>query len=77
MHAALQCRAHSPQLLHLETSITGLKREYLAMVPRNVPTGQIVLQYVRPFRHANKTNTPNVIKAMIKVERLFTHTSTS
>ena len=47
------------------------------MIPRNVPTGQIVLQYVRPFRHANKTNTPNVIKAMIKVERLFTHTSTS
>ena len=44
MHAALQLRAHNPQLLHLEVSITGLKMEYRDMNPNTVPTGQMVLQ---------------------------------
>lgn len=39
IHDALQCRAHKPQLLHLEVSITGLKAEKREINPNTVPTG--------------------------------------
>ena len=44
MQDALQLRAHSPQPLHLDVSITGLKIEYREINPNIVPTGQTVLQ---------------------------------
>ncbi len=40
-----------------------------------VPTGQIVLQYVRPLRQANIPIIIKVRAAMMNVGRLFIHTS--
>ena len=40
-----------------------------------VPTGQIELQYSRPFHHARTLRTTNVTPATMSVGRLFSHTS--
>jgi hypothetical protein len=49
MHAVLHFISHALQPLHLLLSILILKMENLLRNPKMVPTGQIVLQYVRPF----------------------------
>jgi hypothetical protein len=77
MHAALQLRAHSPQPLHLSVLIIGLSNENLEMNPNTVPTGQIVLQYVRPPLHANTTMAMRLTTATIITGMLLSHTSFS
>jgi hypothetical protein len=74
MHAALQLRAHSPQLLHLAVSIVGRSRENRDNIPRNVPTGQMVLQYVLPPRHESIAIITNVAAATENVAMLLIHT---
>jgi hypothetical protein len=76
MQAALQLRAHSPQLLHLVVSITGFSIEKRERVPSSVPTGQMVLQYVRPLRHASVPVMMSVAAAMANVAMLFIHRGT-
>ena len=74
MHDALQPREHSPQLLHLEVSMVGFSSEKRDSMPRIVPTGQMVLQYVLPPRHANIPITNNVTAAIAKVVVPLIHT---
>jgi hypothetical protein len=50
MHADLHCLPQRPQFLHFSVLIIGLKSENFEKKPNNVPTGQIVLQYVLPPR---------------------------
>ena len=76
MHAALQLRAHKPQPLHLLVSITGFSKEKREKNPNTVPTGQIVLQYVRPLRQASTARITNVRTAITKVPIAFIQTST-
>lgn len=71
IQAALQLRAHKPHPLHFSTSITGLKKEKRVTNPKTVPTGQIVLQYVRPLRQANRKRTTNVTSATPNVATLL------
>jgi hypothetical protein len=44
MHSALQTLAHLPQWVHWLLLMTILKMANLEMNPKNVPTGQTVLQ---------------------------------
>ena len=76
MQEALHLRAHNPQPLHLSVSIRGLSKAYFDKKPRTVPTGQIVLQYVRPFLQAKIANMTKLRIAIPIVARLRTHTST-
>ena len=76
MQAALHLREQSPHELHFVVSITGLNIEKREMNPSTVPTGQMVLQYVRPFLHAKMASATSVTTAMIITGRLFIHTST-
>ena len=75
MHDALQLLAHEPQLRHLSVSIRIFIMENRDIAPSSVPTGHIVLQYVRPLRHASVTTVSNVAMAMMNVGMLFIHTS--
>ena len=52
IHEALHFFAQSPHFTHLSWSMTGFITEFSAKIERIVPTGQIVLQYVRPPRNA-------------------------
>jgi hypothetical protein len=45
---ALQTLSHKPQLIQFDSLIPILKREYFEINPKNVPTGQTVLQYSLP-----------------------------
>ena len=77
MQEALQLCSHCLQPLHTFASIIGrniAKREKKLSV---VPTGQMVLQYVRPFRQARMTTTTRVTAATMKVGRLRSQTSLS
>ena len=56
-------------------ALLGIYDRFEKRIP--VPTGQIVLQYVRPPRHANMMSTTKVRDAMMNVGRLFIHTSVS
>ena len=75
MHEALQFREQSVQPLHLEVSITSLKTEYRAKNPSTVPTGQTVLQYVLPLRHARTPRIASVRAATENVAALLIQTS--
>ena len=55
--------------------MTGRKTENLEKKLRKVPTGQIVLQYVLPFRAARIKMTTKVTEAIMKVGKLLIHTS--
>ena len=77
MQAALQLNSHDLHFLHFSVSIIGrniAKREKKLSV---VPTGQMVLQYVRPFFQARMTTTTRVTTATMKVGRLRSQTSFS
>ena len=77
MQAALQFLEHCLQFTHFEVSITGLNHEKRAMKPSTVPTGQIVLQYVRPFFQANIPIIIRVAAARRNAGRLRSQTSVS
>ena len=49
MQDDLQASEHLPQRVHLTSSNFILKNEIFEISPRNVPTGQTVLQNNRPF----------------------------
>jgi hypothetical protein len=49
--------------------------ENLETNPKTVPTGQMVLQYTRPFRHANIKTINNEAAAIMNVGKLFIHIS--
>jgi hypothetical protein len=49
MHEDLQAREHLPHLVHFSLSNLILRRDIFESSPRNVPTGQTVLQYNRPL----------------------------
>ena len=76
MQDDLHVRSHILQPIHFDLSITGFSNEYFDIAPKIVPTGQIVLQYVRPFFHAKTAITTNVTIATTNVVTLFTYTST-
>ena len=61
--------------MHMDALKTGRKIANLEKKLRTVPTGQIVLQYVLPFRAARIKMTTKVTDAMMKVGRLLIHTS--
>jgi hypothetical protein len=75
MHDALHLRAQSLQLIHFSVSITGFKSEKRDNKPRTVPTGHIVLQYVRPLRQAKMAMMIKVTTATAKVDMLRITTS--
>ena len=75
IHADLQLRAHLLHDMHLSVSITGANTDQRDNRPRSVPTGQIVLQYVRPLRHASTASTTTVTTATTNVPILLIHTS--
>ena len=77
MQAALQRREHRLQCLHFPASSTGRSNEKREKKPNTVPTGQMVLQYVRPLRYANIANRTNITTAMMNVGKLFSQTSVS
>ena len=61
MQFALQTPSHVPQTPHRPPSILILKNEILDNSPKNIPTGQITLQYQRfltKLRSAKKNNRP-------------------
>jgi hypothetical protein len=49
IHDDLQAREHLPQRVHLVSLNLILRKDVFEIRPSNVPTGQIVLQYKRPF----------------------------
>ena len=59
IHDALHFLAHRLQLLHFDVLITGRKRAKREKNPKIVPTGQMVLQYVRPPNHDIIATTTN------------------
>ena len=59
IHDALHFLAHRLQLLHFVVSIIGRKRAKREKKPNTVPTGQMVLQYVRPPNHDIIATTTN------------------
>jgi hypothetical protein len=63
------------QLIHFSVSITGFRSEKRDNAPKTVPTGQMVLQYVRPLRHARTATTMNVMAATANVPMLPITTS--
>ena len=77
MQEALQLRWQRVQLLHFVVSMVMRNSENRDNKPSSVPTGQMVLQYVRPLRHANMTIIISVRIAVAKTLMLFSHTSTS
>ena len=77
MQEALHLRVQRLHSLHFSASITGLKSEKREKNPSTVPTGQMVLQYVLPLRHARITTAMSVTAAIMKVGMLLIHTSVS
>ena len=75
MHDDLQPFSQSLQFLHLSASITGRNIAKRESSPRAVPTGQIELQYSRPFHQARTLNTTKVTAATMSVGRLLSQTS--
>ena len=76
MQAALQFFEHIEQFLHFSASKRTFSHEKRAKNDRIVPTGQIVLQYVRPPRQASTTSTTSVTKAITNTGSDRIHTST-
>ena len=64
MHEALQFLVQSEQLRHFSVSKCIFSHEKRLRKLSRVPTGQMVLQYVRPLRHANTASTMSVTTAM-------------
>ena len=71
-----ELRAQSPQALHFEVSMVGFSSEKRDRKPRTVPTGQTVLQYVRPLRHARMPRIISVADATPRVIHPRSHIST-
>ena len=76
MHAALQFLEQREQFLHFFSSKRIFRKENRAKNESIVPTGQMVLQYVRPPRQARINSTTSVADAMISTGSDFIHTST-
>jgi hypothetical protein len=70
MQEALHFCAQMPQEAHLFLSMRILKRENLFRKPRTVPTGQMELQYSRPFAYARTPIIMNVNDAIINEKTL-------
>ena len=71
MHCALHFRSHTLHFTHLSVSIIGLNAAKRARKLSAVPTGQMLLQYVRPPRNAKATTTTSVIPATISTGTLL------
>src|SRR5690554_4433800 len=66
---ALHFMLQRPQELHFSSSKVIRKKEYLLIRPRRVPTGQMVLHHVLPFRQARMPITNSMARA-IRVEEM-------
>ena len=77
MHEDLHCFPHSPQSLHFEVSMTGLKMLLLENRPRMVPTGQMLLHHVRPPVHASSVIVMSVRTAAMSTGIVLIQTSVS
>jgi hypothetical protein len=51
IHCDLHCFSQAPQRVHVDSEIVIWKIEIFESKPREVPTGQMVLQYDRPLNH--------------------------
>jgi hypothetical protein len=65
MHADLQFFEHIEQFLHLLSLNCIFRNEKRLMKLSTVPTGQMVLQYVRPLRQANTIRIINITIAKV------------
>lgn len=72
MHEALHRVAHTPQWVHFAGSIRIFHQEKRLINPKNVPTGQMVLQYVRPCFQARYPTPSKVSRAMDRAKALRT-----
>ena len=77
MHAALQFFEHREQLRHFSLSKVTFSSEKRARNDSAVPTGQMVLQYVRPLRHASTASMTSMAMAMPSDTAERSHTSTA
>ena len=75
MQAALQFFEHKEQLRHLSLSNCIFIHEYRDRKLSVVPTGQMVLQYVRPLRQASMKSMISVTAAIMSAGRLRIHSS--
>ena len=65
MQEALHPLPQRPQLMHLSSSMVGRKSAKRLTRLKNVPTGQMVLQYSRPQSHAQQKMTSRVTRPVM------------
>jgi len=65
IHCDLQLNIHFPHWLHPEALNRILYSDFFDTRPSNVPTGQTVLQYKRPFHTESQTTSANMTTGTI------------